>query len=89
MSNTRHLDGKWVARGKEVFASNGGMVCYMADVGFEAAAMAEERARLIAAAPELLEALTALLKIQECGDVASWAPEWDSARSAIAKATGD
>lgn len=42
-------------------------------------------ARLIAAAPELLEALEKLCAID---DIASWAPEWDVARAAIAKATG-
>lgn len=43
--------------------------------------------RLIAAAPELLEILIKICAIQESGDVASWAPEWDCARAAIAKAT--
>jgi len=44
-------------------------------------------ARLIAAAPELLEILIKLCAIQEIGDVASWAPEWDCARAVITKAT--
>ena len=46
-------------------------------------------ARLIAAAPEMLEALEKLLSIQERGDVASWANEWGEARAVVAKATGE
>lgn len=49
---------------------------------------AKANARLIAAAPDMLEALQKLCAIQEYGDVASWASEWDEARAAIAKATG-
>lgn len=59
-------------------------------------AQIEADARLIAAAPELLESLTALLEhyveLVNCGDCGKWNPENESevlaARSAIAKATG-
>ena len=49
----------------------------------------DANARLIAAAPEMLEALEKLLSIQEHGDVASWANEWGEARAVVAKATGE
>ncbi len=48
----------------------------------------DANARLIAAAPELLDALQKLCAIQEHGDGASWAAERDEAHAAIAKATG-
>lgn len=47
----------------------------------------DANARLIAAAPELLQALQDLLVLAENG-VESWRSEWDQARAAIAKATG-
>jgi hypothetical protein len=46
-------------------------------------------ARLIAAAPDLLEALQKLCAMAEHNDVACWDAEWDSARAAIVKATGE
>lgn len=45
-------------------------------------------ARLIASAPELLEALRKLVDLAEGGDVPCWADAWDDALAAIAKATG-
>lgn len=48
----------------------------------------EANARLIAAAPDLLEALEALLRVEtEWGDPTG--PEWDNARAAIARARGE
>ena len=46
----------------------------------------EANARLISAAPELLEALQAFVKYAD--DVNDDSPEFDRARAAIAKATG-
>lgn len=51
--------------------------------GFNTAKEAEANARLIAAAPELLEALQAVVRIADRKTV-----EFDKARAAIAKATG-
>ena len=105
MSNANHTPGPWIVeassvsnsvkivedkfRGYEIGSvwshnpmSSGAQYIPLADV-------AEANARLIAAAPEFLEALEALCKIQEDGDVVSWADEWDKARSAIAKARGE
>ena len=45
-------------------------------------------ARLISAAPEMLEVLQKLCAIQEYVDVSSWAAVWFDARAAINKATG-
>jgi hypothetical protein len=48
----------------------------------------EADAKLIAAAPDLLEALKKLCDMADDGDVACWVAEWDKARAAIAKAKG-
>ena len=46
-------------------------------------------ARLIAAAPDLLEALRAMVEMMDCGDESGAGSEWHTkARAAIAKATG-
>jgi hypothetical protein len=45
--------------------------------------------RLIAAAPDLLAVLQELCDMADDGDVVSWAAEWDKARAAITKATGE
>lgn len=49
----------------------------------------EVDARLIAAAPDLLEALRAVLECAEYGDVRQDADVWADVRAAIAKATGE
>ena len=48
----------------------------------------EANARLIAAAPELLEALQAFTDVYGVDDVKRWMTVRDNARAAIAKATG-
>lgn len=45
-------------------------------------------ARLIAAAPELLEALKKLMDLESRGRIMPIGAEWDAARAAIAKAEG-
>lgn len=47
-------------------------------------------ARLIAAAPDLLEALEALIAVGKTEKgLQVWSPEWDTAHAAIAKAKGE
>ena len=46
-------------------------------------------AALIAAAPDLLAALESLMDIESRGRIMPIGKEWDSARAAIAKATGE
>lgn len=50
--------------------------------------MRTEDARLIAAAPDLLEALDALMSLESRGRLMPVGKEWDAARAAIAKAVG-
>ena len=49
----------------------------------------EANAHLIAAAPELYEALVALMDLESRDRVMPAGPEWDSARAALAKARGE
>lgn len=48
----------------------------------------EDDARLIAAAPDLLEACKALLAAGESGEIVDWYHAREQARAAIASATG-
>jgi hypothetical protein len=69
-----------------VWASNGpegGKIA--AEAIAPAREMAQANARLIAAAPDLLEALQEIVETLDTNDFAHWT---ESARSAIAKATG-
>ena len=68
MIDTKHTPGPWITDGKAVFAkgAESSVVCYAerntpqsASIPFDAA---ESNARLIAAAPEMLEALEAACK---------------------------
>jgi hypothetical protein len=103
MSNeqAKHTPGPWLrdrASGYacDVRAASGRMICAVA--GMRHMARTEEGrlaqreqheadACLIAAAPELLEALEALMELERRGRLMPIGREWDAARAAIAKAT--
>lgn len=51
--------------------------------------VARANARLIAAAPELLEALAGLMRVEARDRIMPVGAEWDAARAAIAKALGE
>ena len=88
-----HTEGPWVVTGgspPQVIAPGKADICEMAGASSNASVMAD--ARLIAAAPELLEALQQLLK-SYCAEhkyhgCEGWY-EVSDARAAIAKATGE
>lgn len=99
---SKHTPGPWIAlnthdiftalgaknaEGTECFADDG---WHIADVDQGDLNLDEMRAnaRLIAAAPELLEALVNLLKVHE-GEGGTKYHAGDIARAAIAKATGE
>jgi len=81
MSEMKFTPGPWKASRKSVFVSDlrDMTVATISDRG-EAIA----NAKLIAAAPELLEAVKKCLEIVETGDL----PNWDWVRSIVAKAEG-
>lgn len=92
MSKAKHTPGPWDENNGRVFRGNSGSICILTDqhsfVEYRA------NARLIAAAPELLEALEyiyLLLQDDYDGDALKrlTAELSDTARAAIAKATGE
>lgn len=108
MSDIKHTPGPWFAEANdsywEVNPLNGGEdgtpfsvanVCCSAP-GFRDGGLQEANARLIAAAPELLQSLNEILSLYvslvESGDAGFWNAEQEQevifARSVIAKATG-
>lgn len=79
MKEFKGTKGEWKREGTIIFVPGGGFdVRYMPD--------AEENAKLIAAAPDLLEALQDALHAYDKHGEHS---EWDFARAAIAKALGE
>jgi hypothetical protein len=90
MTATKHTPGPWVAIDHEIFADNQSR--NIADVWISFANIEDEEAkanaRLIAAAPDLLEALEAFAEYAEKGTWGSLDPV-TQARAAIAKAKGD
>lgn len=89
---SKHTEGPWIyepsslAGGRNVNCATGGKVCMAYDYVREGGT--DERnanARLIAAAPELLEAAQAIAKHLWNAD----GPVYDALRAAIDKATGD
>lgn len=101
--DTKHTTGPWTHR--RAFSKGEEIGCVVMPMGYDLSTSNNEEneanARLIAAAPDLLEALEGLLKAtrmahgwaQNCGpqyadDDAVFVGEWiDEARAAIAKAT--
>jgi hypothetical protein len=95
---SEHTPGPWKAHFEEAYFVTGpdlGRVAMMMNLkgahgmggrrsGDESAA----NAKLIAAAPELLEALQTLCKLALSGEPVIFTSEYDRARAAIAKATG-
>lgn len=93
---SKHTPGKWKAERAdcwnswEIFTDSGENICI---INNEQLAQADN-ARLIAAAPELLDALKSLIdgyiELVNSGDCGNWDPETDKeviqARAAIAKA---
>jgi hypothetical protein len=81
---------KWEADHYRVFMGDGGISLHYVPNG-------RKRARLIASAPDLLEALTALYAsykaLADSGDAGNWrleeTDEGQQARAAIRKATGE
>lgn len=90
MSTTKHTPGPWTAQGLAIVASDrsfvGRLYPWCADP--QDAECAKANARLIAAAPELLESIEQLLV---CMRLAGWEddPASIKARAATAKAKGE
>lgn len=85
MKEFKHTPGKWRVNGKYIDSNQSdGMiqeVAWLGDVGY-GDRMAN--ARLIAAAPDLLEALQAVVRVAD-----RQTDEFDMARAAISKALGE
>lgn len=96
---SKHTSGPWaVFNQSDVFTNrdDGKVSEYIADCAVEELELSEiqANARLIAAAPELLEALILLEReMVESGNAGSvdygWKPAIEKTRAAIAKATGE
>lgn len=89
--SAQHTPGPWVAK-YSVHFKRFQIVDVMGEVCASVSiygANPDANARLVAAAPELFEALQLLLDARDEGDVASWSSVWDAAEAAIAKARGE
>lgn len=90
---SKYTLGPWVARiairdGWVIFADDGQIVGTEDEYGRHGAIDKKEDAYLIAAAPELLEALETMLEMSQMGGFGKTYAE-DVARAAIAKAKGE
>ena len=92
MTQVKHTPGPWVA---EDYAGAGSVPWYVVphDHKGTIAALtgldAEANARLIAAAPDMLEALQALVSANNSTDGMAMRKAWGKADAAIARATGE
>lgn len=93
MSNSKHTPGPWVIK-DGILKSENGYHLYSLEERPGLGHAAEANARLIAAAPELLESLEGLLnQAKQCfalttSEESQKVLAMDAARAAIAKATG-
>jgi hypothetical protein len=88
--NTKHTPGPWTVRERadKGLSIKAGELCLIAKIGLQTTSY-KENARLIAAAPELLEALERLVAWAIIyGDDLENDIEFSFAKKAIAKATG-
>jgi hypothetical protein len=80
---TAHTPGPWKASGFSISAKGSGHIAKALEVYMDRTTR-EANARLIASAPDLLEALEAVIAISDRKHDA-----WDAAKAAIAKAKGE
>ena len=83
---SKHTTGPWRTNGEGIFRDWPGGVVQVAHCGRPVDGDQGANAKLIAAAPDMLEALKAILFGLPSGD--AWMPE-QKAREALAKAQGD
>lgn len=91
MSPAKHTPGPWkigatIGGRPKVINQNGFAICGFASGSY---AQMQHDARLIAAAPELLEALQQQLHALNVGSHDAMEQAYEAARAAIAKATGE
>ena len=92
----KNIDGIYAGTMSLVATESSGEIVGPRQLRYQAVGCVEANARLIAAAPDLLEALSKLTEMYcqmvHSGDCGNWNPEDDieiqEARAAIAKATG-
>lgn len=89
MSTTKHTPGPWRVESGPYYRAirvDGEVIADVRQIG---RSFNESNARLLAAAPDLLEALEGLLAVVEQNDLPLSDPERIAARAAIAKAKGE
>ena len=91
--NAKHTPGPWVVRESSCGSVGTDSILTALAFGDDPDCKADDRmvanARLIAAAPELLEALKAICDEQDANEGYATPATYDAARAAIAKATGE
>ena len=86
---TKHTLGPWEARENRVLGPDGSSI---ADTWFHQVHVADEtlaNARLIAAAPDLLEALETMIRLRKERNPDGWKLAFETCEAAIAKAKGE
>ena len=86
---TKRTDGKWIDRGTSCVGTHRQLVAIVYPMPDENPEEHAANMRLIAAAPDLLEALQTLLGDTDDSDYMTRAEKEEKARAAIACATGE